>query len=305
MDAFCIFIVNHIDFSTIVINLKVEALRINQTFIRYVLKKIDTKNHEEFENCSMRIATLPPRRLINLIYTKSMPFIMIVVSVQMGILLDLQVLKELVRRPVALGIGFICQYFIMPMIGFVISKVFRYPTLYGFGLFVVGCCPGGTASNQLTVIFNGDLALSALMTFTSTIASFFMMPLWFYTLGNYAYLRQLKIRIPFWDLIQSLATIVGPLLLGLIVAYCIPKVKCYVTLMVKPVFFLLFFYFFGFGTYVNFYLFTYIDWRMALTAPLLPWLGYLMAGILAYLFRQDWIRIKTIAIETGMHIDHS
>lgn len=220
----------------------------------------------------------------------------------MGILLDVKILKEIVRRPVGLGIGFLCQYGLMPLIAYGISRIFSYPLLYGFGLFVVGCCPGGFASNQLTVIFNGDINLSVLMSYVSSIASFVMMPVWLYTLGTYGYLRHLKMYIPFFELMKSLLINLIPLLIGMIIAYFIPRLQSFVKRIVKPVLIILLLYFFGFATYVNFYLFSYIDWRMILTAPLLPWCGYIIGGSVAWIFDQDWIRVKTIAIETGRQI---
>ena len=217
----------------------------------------------------------------------------------MGILLDLEVLKELIRRPIQALIGFVCQYGLMPLIAYSITKVFRYESFYGLGLFVVGCCPGGWASNQWTVLFDGDLNLSVFMSFTSTVASFFMMPFWLYTLGERAYLRDLKIRIPFANLTQSLLTIIGPLGIGMLVVHCCPKIKPIVTRIVKPMLLILILYFFVFGAFVNFYLFRYLSLRIALSAPLLPWLGFILGGLFAWIFRQDWSRIKTVGIETG------
>jgi sodium/bile acid cotransporter 3/5 len=217
----------------------------------------------------------------------------------MGILLDINVLKELIRRPIQVFIGFTCQYFLMPLIAFSISKIFRYQPLYGLGLFVVGCSPGGQASNQWTVVFDGDLNLSVIMSFASTVASFFMMPFWLYTLGQYAYLRHLKIRVPFVNLAISLFTIILPLSLGMLLVYYIPKLKPIITRIVKPMLMVLLIYFFIFGGYVNYYLFYYIDLRTGLTAPLLPWLGFIFGGLLAWIFRQDRRRIITIGIETG------
>jgi sodium/bile acid cotransporter 3/5 len=250
-------------------------------------------------NCSVVVMVSPPQRLYDKIFKMSVPFVVIFISIQMGILLDIAVLKELTRRPIQVLIGFVCQYLFMPLIAFSITKLFRYPPLYGLGLFVVGCCPGGSASNQWTIIFDGDINLSAFMSFASTVASFFMMPIWLYTLGQYAYLRELKIRIPFLNLAQSLLTVIGPLAIGMILVHFIPKLKPLVQRIVKPMLIFIIIYFFVFGAFVNYYLFRYLDLKTALTAPFLPWIGFLLGGFFAWICRQDWKRVLTIGIETG------
>ncbi|CAF1122313.1 unnamed protein product [Adineta ricciae] len=286
--------------STISYTLKVHAKYINRTLIHYSIRMIDDENRIFRINCSDVILITGPTRVIDKVFKGVVPFIITFISIQMGILLDLGVLKELIRRPIQILIGFVCQYGLMPLIAFSITKLFRYESLYGLGLFVVGCCPGGWASNQWTVLFDGDLNLSVFMSFSSTVASFFMMPFWLYTLGEHAYLRDLKIRIPFANLTRSLLTIIGPLGIGMLVVHCCPKIKPIVTRIVKPMLFILILYFFVFGAFVNFYLFRHINLRIALSAPLLPWLGFILGGIFAWIFRQDWSRIKTVGIETGI-----
>ena len=273
-----------------------------RTFIHYSVKMIGSDNRTYYAHCSVAVVTVPPRRISTTVYLKSIPYVIVFISVQMGILLELEVLKEIVQRPTPLAIGFFCQYGLMPMIAWAITKIFRYPPLYGLALFVVGCCPGGIASNQFTVIFNGDLNLSVLMSFVSTVFSFFLMPFWLYTLGTHAYMRHLKMVIPFSDLMQSLLINLVPMFIGMIIAYFVPSAKSFVKRIVKPILIALLFYFIGFGTYVNFYLFSYIDWRIALTAPCLPWFGYIIGGMVAWIFGQDWIHVKTIGIETGTDI---
>ena len=126
-----------------------------------------------------------------------------------------------------------------------------------------------------------------------------MMPFWLYTLGKYAYLRDLNIRIPFLNLAQSLLTIIGPLAFGMLLVYFIPKLKAIVHRIVKPMVLILILYFFVFGAFVNYYLFEYIDLKTALSAPLLPWLGFALGGVFARICGQDWRRTITIGIETG------
>ena len=283
----------------IVYDLELYAKYINRTHIRYSVETINGRNQSRSSNCTVVLLISQPQRWLDKVFKGSIPFIVIFISIQMGMLLDIDALKEIMRRPVQIVIGFVCQYGFMPLIAFGISKLFHYDPLYGLGLFVVGCCPGGSASNQWTVMFDGDLNLSAFMSFASTVASFFMMPLWLYTLGQYAYLRELKLRIPFVNLAQSLLTIIGPLGIGMLIIHFCPKLKPLVQRVVKPVLLMLIIYFTVFGAFVNWYLFLYIDLRTALTAPFLPWLGFLLGGFFAWVCGQDFKRVVTIGIETG------
>ena len=52
------------------------------------------------------------------------------------------------------------------------------------GLFVLGCCPGGTGSNFWTLLLNGDINMSITMTFMSTVLALGFMPMWIFTLGK-------------------------------------------------------------------------------------------------------------------------
>ncbi|KAG2677629.1 hypothetical protein I3760_12G106900 [Carya illinoinensis] len=63
-----------------------------------------------------------------------------------------------------LGVG------VMPLSGFLVSKLLNLPSYYAAGLILVGCCPG-TASNIVTFIARGNVALSVLMTAASTLAA--------------------------------------------------------------------------------------------------------------------------------------
>jgi sodium/bile acid cotransporter 3/5 len=295
-------ILSYIEFNgdlSIIDDTKIYGKYMDQTYIHYSIETLDTNEHIHRINCSIVLLISEPQRLRDKIFKKAIPFIIMIVSIQMGMLLDMEVLKELARRPIQPVIGFICQYGFMPLIAFAISKIFRYNPIFGLGLFVVGCCPGGTQSNQWAVVFDGDLNLSTFMSFVSTVASFLMMPLWLYTLGQYAYLSELKIYIPFWNLAISLLTIIAPLSIGMLMVYFIPRLKPLMERIVKPILIVMIFYFFVFGAAVNFYLFYYIDLRTALTCPLLPWLGYVLGGGFAWICGQDWKRTMTIGIETG------
>jgi predicted Na+-dependent transporter len=158
---------------------------------------------------------------------------------------------------------------------------------------------GSGASNQWTLLFDGDVNLSAVMSFVSTASSFVMMPLYFYTLGR-IYMDELHIRVPFLGLVRSLALVVIPYTIGICISHYSKKVRLLVERLVKPMMLFFLIFFLLFGTFVNWYLIKMIDLYTALTAPLLPYLGFLFGALFAWICRLDWVHVKTIGIEAGI-----
>ncbi len=68
-------------------------------------------------------------------------------------------------------LGFMCQYTIMPLLGWAMGVLFKLPTPLAVGVILVACCPGGTASNLVTLIARADVALSVMMTTASTVCT--------------------------------------------------------------------------------------------------------------------------------------
>ncbi|XWS27409.1 hypothetical protein CRYUN_Cryun26dG0112600 [Craigia yunnanensis] len=94
----------------------------------------------------------------------------------MGMTLTLDDLRGAFAMPKELISGFVLQYSVMPLSGFFVSKLLNLPSHYAAGLILVGCCPGGTASNIVTYLARGNVALSVLMTATSTLSAVIMTP---------------------------------------------------------------------------------------------------------------------------------
>lgn len=95
----------------------------------------------------------------------------------MGMTLTFDDLKGAFAMPKELFAGFFLQYSVMPLSAFFVSKLLNLPSHYAAGLILVGCCPGGTASNIVTYIARGNVALSVLMTAASTLSAVVMTPL--------------------------------------------------------------------------------------------------------------------------------
>ena len=95
----------------------------------------------------------------------------------MGMTLSPQDFRIVFSRPKDVIIGCTAQFTVMPLLAWVLSWLFDLPPELALGVILVGCCPGGTASNVITYLAKGDLALSVGMTATSTVLAPLMTPL--------------------------------------------------------------------------------------------------------------------------------
>jgi bile acid:Na+ symporter, BASS family len=100
-----------------------------------------------------------------------------VVMLGMGVTLTVDDFRAVARRPRAIALGFAAQYTVMPLLGWGVATMLGLPPPFAVGLILVACCPGGTASNIVTYLARGDVALSVVMTLCSTLAAVVMTPL--------------------------------------------------------------------------------------------------------------------------------
>ncbi|KAL5226665.1 hypothetical protein ABZP36_014930 [Zizania latifolia] len=107
------------------------------------------------------------------LFTVGLGFLML----SMGLTLTFEDFRRCMRNPWTVGVGFLAQYLIKPMLGFAIAMTLKLSAPLATGLILVSCCPGGQASNVATYISKGNVALSVLMTTCSTIGAIVMTPL--------------------------------------------------------------------------------------------------------------------------------
>lgn len=100
-----------------------------------------------------------------------------VIMFGMGTTLTFQDFARVVRIPKAVLAGCSLQYLVMPLMGWTLARVFDLQPTVALGLVLVGSCPGGVASNVITYIARGNVALSVTMTACSTMLSPILTPL--------------------------------------------------------------------------------------------------------------------------------
>jgi len=220
--------------------------------------------------------------------------------INMGCALDLEVMKKVLRRPIGPLIGFVSQFMFMPVCSFVLGYVFPWSNpAMKLGLFVTGCSPGGGASNIWTVMFGGNLDLSIVMTAVSTFSAFFMMPVWIYLLGEII-IADTPIVIPYAKILTYGIMLVVPLLVGVSIRKCLPKVANILVKILKPMALFLIVFILVCGIWSQFFMIKLIDWKIAVVGFSLPWLGFGFGCMFSKLCGQERKDIIAIAIETGI-----
>ena len=94
----------------------------------------------------------------------------------MGMTLRAGDFRRIMKRPRDVGVGVAAQYGIMPAAGFVLAWAFGLDPVLASGVILVGSCPGGTASNVITYLARGDVALSVTITSATTLIAPIMIP---------------------------------------------------------------------------------------------------------------------------------
>jgi BASS family bile acid:Na+ symporter len=151
-----------------------------------------------------------------------------IVMFGMGLTLSKEDFREVTRRPRDVVIGVLGQFIIMPSLAWLLAKALSLPPEVAVGVILVGCCPGGTASNVMTFLARGDVALSVTVTSVTTLLAPIVTPALIYLLASQWI--DVSATAMFWSIVQ---VVVLPIALGVLAQYLL-KDKVRVGVAVLP-----------------------------------------------------------------------
>jgi len=155
------------------------------------------------------------------------PWILGIIMLGMGMTMTVDDFKGVLQSPKAVLIGVVAQFVVMPGLAFVLCKLFNLPPEIAVGVILVGCCPGGTASNVITYMAKGNVALSVACTSVSTLLAPVLTPAIFYMLAS----QWLKIDADSM-FISILQVVLLPIVIGLILRTWLKRqVESYIQVM--------------------------------------------------------------------------
>ena len=141
-----------------------------------------------------------------------------VIMLAMGLTLTFDDYRGLLKLPRAFVAGVALQYTIMPLSGFAVARLLGLEPGLAVGLILVACCPGGTASNIVTYIARGHVALSVAMTMASTLAAVVLTPL------LTGWLAGAYVEIDRWNLLVNMvAVVLLPVIAGTLLNRLFPR----------------------------------------------------------------------------------
>lgn len=106
----------------------------------------------------------------------AIPYLLGLVMFCMGLTMTSQDFHTVARRPWVVALGLVAHYVIMPGLGWAIAHALDLAPELAVGVILVGCAPSGTASNVVTFLARGDVALSMSVATVSTLLAPLLTP---------------------------------------------------------------------------------------------------------------------------------
>jgi len=192
-------------------------------------------------------------------------------------------------------IGVLAQFSIMPLLAFLISKIFAFSKEFSMGLILTGSAPGAMASNVLSYLAGADVAYSVSLTTVSTMLAPVLTPFLTLILANAI------LDVPFWNMFSSVfMMVVLPLLLGLFIKRIFsPKIEPVIKIFPAiSTTFIVFICSLVLALNKNYLL--KIDTWIFLAVILLNLAGLIGGYLVAKFSRFDLLKRRALAIEIGM-----
>ena len=154
---------------------------------------------------------------LNKIPTTSINYMLGVIMFGMGLTLSPHDFHVVFSHPRDVLLGNVAQFCIMPALAWLLAKAFALDDALALGVILVGCCPGGTASNVITYLSKGDLALSVGITGVSTLLAPLLTPLLTWALAGKSV--DVDVVSMFYSI---LLVVIMPIILGFVIKKLFP-----------------------------------------------------------------------------------
>ena len=152
------------------------------------------------------------------VVTKIAPIALALIMLALGLGLTGQDFLRVVKQPKDFIVGLICQLILLPIIAFILIKIFDIPLELALGVMIIAAAPGGVTSNVLTKFANGDVALSVSLTAIISLISIISVPLIVFKSADLLQITNISEDISMIGISMKMFLVVTlPVLLGMLI----------------------------------------------------------------------------------------
>lgn len=248
-----------------------------------------------FVAITILISFLYPEFVTSYLDSSYVNYFLMIVMLAMGLNLSIDDFVVIAKQPKYICLGTLAQFVMMPLLAYIVARLFNFDIALIVGLVLVGTCPGGVASNVITYLSGGDVALSIGITSVNTVLATFLTPLiTFLILDASVNVDTLAI---FLSIIQI---VIIPLVLGFVINHYFSKnVKkvspIFPSLAILSVIFII-----AIVIAYNVDKIASVGLFIFLSVVVLNLLGHICGFTLAKLFKLPLDKTKTFSIEIAM-----
>ncbi len=218
-----------------------------------------------------------------------------IIMLGMGTTMSLADFEGVIKQPRAVFIGVACHFLIMPLLGFTLANVFRFPAEIAAGVVLIGCSPSGLASNVMCFIAKANVPLSITITTIATLLAPFLMPALMTLLAGQF------IQISFGDMMLDIMKIVIlPVVIGLVLNRLFRSSAMFINRVMPLVSMAGIVLIVAIITAAGQHALLTVGWTLALCVLIHNLTGFFLGYWSARLFGMDEQSCRTVAIEVGL-----
>ena len=152
------------------------------------------------------------------IATKIAPIALALIMLNLGLGLTIKDFIRVIKQPKDFLLGAACQLIILPIIAFILIKIFKTPAELALGVMIIAAAPGGVTSNVLTKFANGDVALSVSLTAIISLVSIISVPFIVFKSADLLQIKYITNEISMVGIsIKMFLVVTLPVLVGMII----------------------------------------------------------------------------------------
>lgn len=153
----------------------------------------------------------------NTIISVALPAAIALIMLGLGLSLKVEDFTRIIKFPKPVFVGLAAQMLLLPLVAFVLCKVFALPPELAIGLMILAASPGGATANIFSHLSHGDVALNLTLTAINSVLAAISLPLIVGLSIGYFAGENKEIGLQFTKVIEVFFIVLIPVLIGMFI----------------------------------------------------------------------------------------